>query len=78
MNTLLSCVFYYAYNEVAFLTLSQVAPVTHALGNTLKRVAIILTSVVVFGSSMTTQGALGSAVAVFGVFLYSLARENYK
>ena len=29
---------YYRYNEVAFLTLDSVAPVTHALGNTIKRV----------------------------------------
>jgi hypothetical protein len=32
-----------------------VAPVTHALGNTIKRVVIIIASVVVFGTTMTSQ-----------------------
>jgi len=77
-QTLLSCLFYYAYNEVAFLTLDKVAPVTHALGNTIKRVVIILTSVVVFGTKMSTQGAIGSGIAIFGVLLYSLAKNSFK
>jgi solute carrier family 35 protein E1 len=75
---LLSGVFYYLYNEVAFLTLDAVAPVTHALGNTIKRVVIILTSVVVFGTKMTKTGALGSSIAIFGVLLYSLAKAKFK
>jgi solute carrier family 35 protein E1 len=58
--------------------LDQVAPVTHALGNTIKRVVIILTSVIVFGTTMTTQGAIGSAIAIGGVLLYSLAKNKFK
>ena len=60
------------------MALDNVAPVTHALGNTIKRVVIILTSVVVFGSTMTTQGAIGSAIAIGGVLLYSLAKNYFK
>lgn len=78
VQTLLSGLFYYLYNEVAFLALDNVAPVTHALGNTIKRVVIILTSVIVFGSTMTTQGAIGSAIAIGGVLLYSLAKNYFK
>jgi solute carrier family 35 protein E1 len=78
IETFLSAFFYYSYNEVAFLTLDQVAPVTHALGNTIKRVVIILTSVIVFGTTMTTQGAIGSAIAIGGVLLYSLAKNKFK
>jgi len=74
----LSAVFYYSYNEVAFLALDNVAPVTHALGNTIKRVVIILTSVVVFGTKMTSRGALGSTIAIAGVLLYSLAKDYFK
>jgi solute carrier family 35, member E1 len=77
-QTLLSAVFYYLYNEVAFLALDNVAPVTHALGNTIKRVVIILTSVIVFGTKMTTQGAIGSSIAILGVLLYSLAKDYFK
>ena len=77
-KTLLSAIFYYLYNEVAFLTLSNVAPVTHALGNTIKRVVIILASVIWLGSTMTRQGVFGSALAIGGVLLYSLAKNRFK
>merc|ERR1719453_1912292 len=70
--------YYYAYNEVAFFTLNQVAPVTHSIANTFKRVAIILATVLVFGNKLTTLGAIGSAIAVFGTFLYSIAKQKYK
>eukprot|EP00418_Pyrodinium_bahamense_P066218 CAMPEP_0179101140 /NCGR_PEP_ID=MMETSP0796-20121207/46748_1 /TAXON_ID=73915 /ORGANISM="Pyrodinium bahamense, Strain pbaha01" /LENGTH=400 /DNA_ID=CAMNT_0020798985 /DNA_START=11 /DNA_END=1209 /DNA_ORIENTATION=+ len=36
--------FYYMYNEVAFLALGQLDPVTHAVSNTMKRVVIIITA----------------------------------
>merc|ERR1719310_2717095 len=70
--------YYYAYNEVAFITLNQVAPVTHSIANTFKRVAIILATVLVFGNKLTTLGAAGSAIAVAGTLLYSLAKGKYK
>ncbi len=77
-QSLLAGLFYYLYNEVAFLTLDKVAPVTHALGNTIKRVVIIIASVVVFGTTMTSQGILGSSIAIGGVLLYSLAKSFFK
>jgi len=69
--------YYYAYNEVAFITLNQVAPVTHSIANTFKRVAIILATVLVFGNKLTTLGAIGSGIAVAGTFLYSIAKQKY-
>ena len=47
-QSLLAGVFYYLYNEVAFLALGRVNPVTHAVGNTIKRVVIIIASVIAF------------------------------
>ena len=70
--------YYYLYNEVAFLALSEVAPVTHAVGNTVKRVVIILASIVVFRNPITGLGALGSAIAILGTLLYSLAKGKFK
>ena len=64
--------------QVAFITLNQVAPVTHSIANTFKRVAIILATVVVFGNKLTTLGAVGSGIAVAGTLLYSLAKQKYK
>lgn len=78
MVSALSGVFYYLYNEVAFLALNAVAPVTHAVGNTIKRVVIILASVIVFRNPMTNLGAAGSAIAIFGTLLYSLAKNKFK
>ena len=46
--SILAGAFYYLYNEVAFLALGRVNPVTHAVGNTIKRVVIIIASVIAF------------------------------
>ena len=69
---------YYIYNEVAFLALSEVAPVTHAVTNTVKRVVIILASILVFKTSITPLGAVGSAITIAGALLYALAKQKYK
>jgi solute carrier family 35 protein E1 len=73
----LASMFYYLYNEVAFLCLDNVSPVSHALGNTLKRVFIIISSMLVFGNRMTLRGAFGSVLAVGGVFLYSMEKTRH-
>lgn len=74
---LLSGLYYYTYNEVAFLTLDNVNPVTHAVGNTIKRVVIIIASVIVFKTNMTPLSIFGSGLAIGGVLLYSLAKDYY-
>jgi len=74
---LLSGLYYYTYNEVAFLTLDNVNPVTHAVGNTIKRVVIIIASVIVFKTSMSPLSIFGSGLAIGGVLLYSLAKDYY-
>ena len=69
---------YYLYNEVAFLALSEVAPVTHAVANTVKRVVIIIASVLVFRNPVSKLGAIGSAIAVLGAMGYSVAKSKCK
>jgi len=69
---------YYAYNEVAFLALGKVNPVTHAVGNTIKRVVIIVASVIAFKTPMSTGSIIGSSIAIFGTLLYSLAMNSIK
>ena len=69
---------YYIYNEVAFLALSEVAPVTHAVTNTVKRVVIILASVLVFRNPVSKLGALGSGIAILGATAYSIAKNKCK
>ena len=75
--SLLSGAFYYLYNEVAFLALGRVNPVTHAVGNTIKRVVIIIASVIAFNTPISRLGVIGSSIAITGTLLYSLAKNKY-
>merc|ERR1712146_522124 len=69
---------YYAYNEVAFLALGKVNPVTHAVGNTVKRVVIIVASVIAFKTPMSQGSVIGSSIAIAGTLMYSLAMNAAK
>ena len=62
----LSGAYYYLYNEVAFLALGRVNPVTHAVGNTIKRVVIIIASVNAFNTPISRLGVIGSSIAITG------------
>jgi solute carrier family 35 protein E1 len=68
---------YYLYNELAFLALGQVHPITHAVANTIKRVAILVASVIAFKTKMSPQAIGGSSLAVTGTLLYSLAKSRF-
>lgn len=70
VNTTITC-----SDEVAFRCLGVVHPVTHAVGNTFKRVFLIATSIIVFKSKLTPLAAFGSFMAIAGVLLYSLTKE---
>jgi solute carrier family 35, member E1 len=75
--SLFSGLAFYLYNEASFLALERLNPVTHSVANTLKRVVIIVASCIVFKTPMTLLGGIGSAVAVGGTLLYSLAKKKY-
>jgi solute carrier family 35, member E1 len=64
--------------QVAFLALNEVAPVTHAVTNTVKRVVIILASILFFRTPVTLTGMIGSAIAIAGATFYSIAKGRYK
>ncbi|PIN21949.1 Glucose-6-phosphate/phosphate and phosphoenolpyruvate/phosphate antiporter [Handroanthus impetiginosus] len=68
--------FYHLYNQVATNTLERVAPLTHAVGNVLKRVFVIGFSIVVFGNKISTQTGVGTVIAIAGVAIYSLIKAN--
>jgi len=73
----LSGFYYYMYNEVAFLALGKLDPVSHAVCNTMKRVVIIIAAIFVFRTPVTSLGLIGSGVAIAGTLLYSLAKDKY-
>jgi solute carrier family 35 protein E1 len=73
-----SGLFHYLNNEVMYLALSNVHPVTLAVGNTMKRVFIVVASVLVFRNPITVQAAIGSVIGIGGVLLYSLTKQYYE
>jgi len=75
-NLVMSGFTYYMYNEVAFWILGIVHPITHAVGNTIKRVVIIFMSVLILQSQISIQGIIGSLIAIAGTFCYSLAQHR--
>lgn len=78
LSTLISGILFYAYNELSFTVLDNVHPVTHALANTVKRVVIILSSVIMFQNQMTPLGIVGASVATLGVGIYSLCQHYFQ
>jgi solute carrier family 35 protein E1 len=75
---IVSGLFHYLNNEVMYLALGNVHPVTLAVGNTMKRVFIMVASVMVFRNQITFQAGVGSAVGISGVLLYSLVKQHYE
>lgn len=69
---------FHAYQQLSYMILSRVAPVTHSIANSVKRVVVIAASVIAFSHPLSTQNAVGTGVALFGVFLYSQAKRKYK
>lgn len=68
--------FYHLYNQLATNTLERVAPLTHAVGNVLKRVFVIGFSIIVFGNRITTQTGIGTCIAIAGVAMYSYIKAR--
>uniref|UniRef100_A0A1J3HCJ5 Xylulose 5-phosphate/phosphate translocator, chloroplastic n=1 Tax=Noccaea caerulescens TaxID=107243 RepID=A0A1J3HCJ5_NOCCA len=75
---LLSGVFYHLYNQSSYQALDEISPLTFSVGNTMKRVVVIVSTVIVFRNPVRPLNALGSAIAIFGTFLYSQATAKKK
>lgn len=74
----LSGVFYHLYNQVSYQALTGISPVTFSVGNSLKRVAVIVASVIYFRNPVSPLNAAGSALALLGAYLYTKASEKKK
>lgn len=70
---LLSGIFYHLYNQSSYQALDNISPLTFSVGNTMKRVVVIVASVLVFRNPIRPLNALGTAIAILGTFLYSQA-----
>ncbi|KAJ1420934.1 Triose phosphate/phosphoenolpyruvate translocator [Sesbania bispinosa] len=75
---LVSGVFYHLYNQSSYQALDEISPLTFSVGNTMKRVVVIVSSVLVFRNPVRPLNGLGSAIAILGTFLYSQATSAKK
>ena len=73
-----SGLYFTAYSEVQFKALDSVSPVTHAVGNTMRRVVIMLVCIVVFRTPVSVLGGVGSAIAIAGSYFYAMAKTQEK
>eukprot|EP00276_Gloeochaete_wittrockiana_P003189 CAMPEP_0184664810 /NCGR_PEP_ID=MMETSP0308-20130426/54458_1 /TAXON_ID=38269 /ORGANISM="Gloeochaete witrockiana, Strain SAG 46.84" /LENGTH=211 /DNA_ID=CAMNT_0027108421 /DNA_START=732 /DNA_END=1367 /DNA_ORIENTATION=- len=72
----LSSLSYFCQNLVSFMVLNHLSAVTFSILGTVKRLFIIITSVIVFGNNITPMNGLGICLAVIGVGLYNRGREQ--
>ncbi|KAK4746403.1 hypothetical protein SAY87_012715 [Trapa incisa] len=68
-------VFYHLYNQVSYMSLDQISPLTFSIGNTMKRISVIVSSIIIFRTPVQPVNALGAAIAILGTFLYSQTKQ---
>eukprot|EP00188_Purpureofilum_apyrenoidigerum_P002229 Plantae.Rhodophyta-Purpureofilum_apyrenoidigerum.ctg2358.p1 GENE.Plantae.Rhodophyta-Purpureofilum_apyrenoidigerum.ctg2358~~Plantae.Rhodophyta-Purpureofilum_apyrenoidigerum.ctg2358.p1 ORF type:complete len:381 (+),score=57.15 Plantae.Rhodophyta-Purpureofilum_apyrenoidigerum.ctg2358:321-1463(+) len=71
----LSGFLHFLYNQFSYVVLQRVNPVTHAVGNTMKRVAVISSSIVVFKNEVSLLNKVGTGIAILGVAIYSQVKR---
>lgn len=71
-------VFYHLYNQVSYMSLDQISPLTFSVGNTMKRISVIVASIIIFQNPVKPVNALGAAIAILGTFIYSQVKNRVK
>lgn len=74
-RSLLAALCFHAYQQVSYMILQRVSPVTHSVGNCVKRVVVIVSSVIIFRTPVNPVNAVGTAIGLAGVFLYSRVKR---
>lgn len=75
-RALLAGICFHAYQQVSYMILQRVTPVTHSIGNCVKRVVVIVASVFVFQNPVTPQNALGKVSLCVGAVEMDFCPEN--
>ncbi|XP_008230576.1 PREDICTED: phosphoenolpyruvate/phosphate translocator 2, chloroplastic isoform X2 [Prunus mume] len=74
VRSLLAGFCFHTCQQVSYKILEMVSPVTHSVGNCVKRVVVIVSSVIFFQTPVSPINSLGTGLALVGVFLYSRAK----
>jgi solute carrier family 35, member E1 len=53
------------------MSLDEISPLTFSIGNTMKRISVIVASIIIFQTPVQPINALGAAIAILGTFIYS-------
>ncbi len=78
-NLLRCAVSCFAVIQASYMVLDQgVSPVTFSVGNTMKRVAVVVSSVMFFRNPVSVMNWVGSGIAILGTYLYSVATDKAK
>jgi solute carrier family 35 protein E1 len=64
------------YQQLSYSVLERVSPVTHSVGNSLKRVVVIAASVVIFRNPVSATNIAGTALAIAGVVWYGRVKKK--
>jgi len=73
---LASGLFHYLNNEVMYLTLRRVHPITLAVGNSIKRVVLVIAALIFLGESMQPLAAVGASIAITGTLTYAILKQQ--
>lgn len=76
VRSVLAALCFHAYQQVSYMILQRVSPVTHSVGNCVKRVIVIVTSVLFFRTPVSAINAVGTGIALAGVFGYSRVKAS--
>ncbi|PRQ28509.1 putative triose phosphate/phosphoenolpyruvate translocator, sugar phosphate transporter [Rosa chinensis] len=71
-------IFYHLYNQVSYMSLDQISPLTFSIGNTMKRISVIVSSIIIFRTPVQPVNCLGAGIAILGTFLYSQGNKGSK
>merc|ERR1711988_1590631 len=77
-NLILSGLWFYAYNELATMTIKKTSAVTQSVANTAKRVIVIVGVAIILGESLDPLKLIGCGIGIGGVFLYSIIDDIVK
>ena len=74
-RALIAALCFHSYQQVSYMILARVSPVTHSIGNCVKRVVVIMTSILFFATPVSKLNLIGTGLALSGVAVYSQVKR---